>query len=471
MRNLFNLRKSKGEEGGLQTLQQVINRLWLARKLGYQYKGKRNVYDALGYPQDSELNFQYYFNKYDRQDIASAIIDRPVDAAWNGLIGVCSVKEDEKEKDTLKDAWIKLEKGFGLNYEFNRLDKLTGLGEFAILLLGFNDVKKPEGWKKPLTGAPKLLYVNSFAQRDIHIIEWEKQPDNSRYGQPLMYSLDITTPGQMESKGMTEQLQVHYSRVIHVCESSMISSIYGTPRLKAIVNRLIDLEKLLGGDAEMFWKGARPGYFGKIDKDANMSDDEWDELTDQIENYEHDLIRFLHAQGMDIHSLAQQVADPSNHIDAQIQAISAKTEIPKRILVGSERGELSSEQDIIQWRTKIKTKQRRFCEPKILRPFIDKCMRHGVLPDVEDYVIEWEDLFAPSEKERAEVGKTRAGALESWSKSMLNIDALPPELVPKLLLGLNDDQVDEVEQARERQIEEEEEEIENIEQEETVIEK
>lgn len=440
------------KKSGLQNLQQVINRIWLAKKLGQQYKGKRNIYDALGYPQDSELNFEYYYGRYERQDIAAAIIDRPVDTAWDGLIGISTNEENEKENDALKDAWWKMEKEFGLSFEFSKLDKLVGLGQFAILLFGFNDVKEQVDFKKPLSGAPKLLYVSSFAEKDAHIQEWETNPGNRRYGQPTIYTLDIAQPGQTDSKGMTGQLEVHYTRVMHVCESSMTSGIYGTPRLKSIINRLIDLEKLMGGDAEMFWKGARPGYFGKVDKDASMSDDEWDELTTQLENYEHDLIRFLHAQGMDVHSLAQQIADPSAHVDIQIQGISAAKGIPKRILVGSERGELSSEQDIIQWRNLIKTRQRRFCEPKILFPFVDKCMQHSVLPKVKDYIVDWEDLYAPSEKERAEVGKIRAGALESWSKSSLNADAVPPDMVPKLFLGLTEDQVDEIEKAKESQM-------------------
>jgi uncharacterized protein len=440
----------------LNTLQQqVINRMWFAKLLGQQYKGKRNIYDTLGYPQDSELDFQYYFNRYERQDIAAAIIDRPVETAWDGLVSISS-PTDKKENDTLQTTWWKMEKEFGLSFEFSRLDKLVGLGQFAILLFGFADVKEQTDFKKPLTGTPKLLYLNSFAERDIHITEWEVNPANRRYGLPLVYTLDIAHPGQTEAKGSTGQIEVHYSRVMHVCEDSMMSNVLGTPRLKAIINRLIDLEKLLGGDAEMFWKGARPGYFGKVDKDANMSETEWNELTDQFENYEHDLIRFLHAQGMSIESLAQQIADPSNHVDIQIQAICAKTAIPKRIFVGSERGELSSTQDEIQWRTLIKTRQSKFCEPKILNPFIDVCMERGVLPRVEDYIVEWEDLFAPSEKEKAEVGRIRADALDKWSKSSINSDAIPPQLVPKYFLGLNDDQVDEIEQAREQQMEDEE---------------
>jgi uncharacterized protein len=310
-------KKSQISTDKLHIYQQVMNRMWLAKKLGQQYKGKRNIYDSLGYPQDSELNFQYYFDRYDRQDIAAAIIDRPVEAAWDGLMGISSPTDSSKQDDALQKAWWKMEKEFGLSFEFSRLDKLVGLGQFAVLLFGFTDVKESTDFKKPLSGAPKLLYINSFAEGNIHITEWEKNPANRRYGLPLLYTLDIANPGSTESKGLTGQLEVHYSRVMHVCEDSIMSNVYGTPRLKAIINRLIDLEKLLGGDAEMFWKGARPGYFGKVDKDANMSDDEWDELTDQLENYEHDLIRFLHAQGMSVESLAQQIADPSNHVDIQ----------------------------------------------------------------------------------------------------------------------------------------------------------
>jgi hypothetical protein len=88
-----------------------------------------------------------------------------------------------------------------------------------------------------------------------------------------------------------------------------------------------------------------------------------------------------------------------------------------------------------------------FAEPFILRPFIDKCMEHGILPEEEDYVVVWEDIFAPSEKEKVEVAKSRSDALKVYADSPFATEFLPPQLAYKYLLGLSDDQITEVEQA------------------------
>ena len=62
--------------------------------------------------------------------------------------------------------------------------------------------------------------------------------------------------------------------------------------------------------------------------------------------FEHNLRRFIATQYVDkIESLQQQIADPTNFADVQFQIICALTGIPKRILFGSERGELASSQD------------------------------------------------------------------------------------------------------------------------------
>jgi len=136
-------------------------------------------------------------------------------------------------------------------------------------------------------------------------------------------------------------------------------------------------------------------------------------------------------------------------VDVQIQAISVETGIPKRILVGSERGELASSQDREAWLSLIKTRMEEYAEPEILRPFIDKCMETGILPKVEKYNVMWEDLFSPSEKDKVEVGKERATSLKAYADSMGASDILPAEFAYKYILGLTEEQIDEVQKAAE----------------------
>lgn len=431
------------------TLNHLTSRASWANKMGFQYEGKRKIYQALGYPEDKDLDFQYYNNRYRRQDIASAIIDRPVDATWKGDL---SITEEGKtvEDSKLQEAWAELNKRLKVKQRLAKTDKLAGIGHYSILLFGFDDTKKPEDWKTVVTGKRKLVFLKQISEENASINTWENKTSNPRFGLPKTYKVSITNTD--DGKEVSRELVVHYTRVIHVKEGSLTSEVFGRPRLMPLINRLNDLEKLLGGDAEMFWRGARPGYTAIPKENFSMGDTERTQLETELDNYEHDLRRFITAEGVDIDALKQQVANPMEHVDVQLQAISAQTGIPKRVLIGSERGELASSQDKDQWLTLIKTREEEFAEPEIFRPFIDKCIEHGILPDAEDYVVIWEDIFAPSEKDKVEVGTKRAEALKKYSDNILAGDILPPALVPKYLMGLTDDQVQEVSQAAEENI-------------------
>lgn len=431
----------------IQLITDILSRTGLARRLGYQYGDKRKVYEALGYPEEKDLSFEYFFNKYDRQDIAKAVIDRPCDATWKGDLSI--VELDKAVSDSpLNKAWTQLNKDLKIKPRLNKVDKLCELGRYSILILGLDDVKTFEDFQRPVAGKRKLLYIKQAAESEAAIERMDTDTKSPRYGMPLLYRVKTGTIQTSSSTTTTiegsQDVLIHYSRVLHFVTGNLTSEVYGTSKLKSIINRLVDLEKILGGSAEMFWRGARPGYKAVAKEDYELGDDEKEALFKELDNYEHDLRRFITASGVDIDALEQQVEDPSHYIDVQLQAISAQTEIPKRILIGSERGELASTQDKDQWKELIKARQEEHAEPTILRPFIDLCMKYGILPQAE-YNVMWEDIFSPSEAEKVSVGKSRADALKAYADSPLASSILAPRLALKYILGLNEEQVDEAE--------------------------
>lgn len=431
----------------LEYLKTRVTRSELSRRMGYQYDDYRKIYKALGYPDpeggNQQMVFSYYWNKYERQDIARAIIDRPVDATWNGTLKI--LEPDTAEPDsTLAEAWGQLEDVVRIKKHLNEFDKLAGIGHYAVLLLGFDDVKQPADWQQPLGGnSRKLLYAKAISEDVCTIEEYETATNNPNYGRPRVFKISLESVGE---ESTSKDIMVHHSRCLYL---------EATPRLKPIANRLEDLDKILGGSAEIFWRGARPGYFVKPNEDAAFSDTEITQLEDELDKYEHDFRRVLTAEGIDeVRALQQQLADPAAYLDAQLQAISAQTGIPKRILVGSERGELSSSQDRDQWLGLIKTRKEEYAEPDILRPLVNKLMEVGVLPREDSYNVMWEDLFAPSAEEKAKVGEIRARALKAYGDSMSQ-DIMPVEQFLKYVLGLTDEEIEEVTQAAEEQAAEE----------------
>ncbi|OFY64767.1 MAG: hypothetical protein A2Y71_06255 [Bacteroidetes bacterium RBG_13_42_15] len=422
----------------IMVMSQLVSRLGLAAKMGMQYGTDRDLYEALGYK--TKLTYRDYLVQYLRQDIAKAIIKRPASASWSGDLRII-----ENEVDTgspIELAWEELERKLNLKNRLMRADRLSGIGEYGILLLGLDDVKTREQWRIPVKkGERKLMYVKPFGQGSAAISLYEGHADSYRYGQPVIYDITLTDTNSSTSS----LIQVHHSRVIHIVDDQLESEVVGSPRLEAVFNRLMDLEKLVGGSAEMFWRGARPGYSGNITEGFNFTDTEKEDLKDQIDEYEHNLRRILIAEGLDLKALAQQVADPKGHVDVQIQMISAVTGIPKRILMGSERGELASSQDRHEWLTYAQTRREEFVEPCLLHPFVDRCIEYGVLPTPKnDYKIQWRDLWAPSEKERVEIGRSRAESLGRYATTPFAEGVIPPEAFVKYFLGLDQDQIDNI---------------------------
>ena len=431
----------------IQTLSAIVSRANLLNRLGKQYDGDRDIYQALGYP--TTLEYVDYATQYSRQDIAKAVIDRPVNATWRD--GVSIVETDDANETALEKAWNELDERLKLTSKFSRLDKLTGLGEYGILLLGLDDVKNQNDMLKPVEGNRKLLYVKPLGKGSAVIKTYDRNTSSARYGMPNTYSLIIVN----DSDNSTT-IEVHWTRVIHVVDGLMESETEGTPRLKPVFNRLKDLEKIVGGSGEMFWRGARPGYQGKLDDEYQMTDAVKDDLKDQINEYEHNLRRILVNEGVNLTALESQVSDPTNHVDIQIQMISAETGIPKRILTGSERGELSSGQDRDEWLTLVGNRRTIYAEPNIVRAFVDLMIKYGVLPAPEDsYSVKWVDLFAPSEKDKTEVGKTRAVALKEYTTNPLAEDVVPRKAFYRFFLGLKEEDIELIEEIQQAELEEE----------------
>ena len=431
----------------------ILNRMNLGKSIGTQsYAGDRDIYEALGYK--DTLVFDDYIARYFRQDIAKAVIDRPVKASWKGDIEVI---ENTRSKQTkFEKEWKRLYIRLKLKSVFIRADKLTGLGSYSVLFLGLSDVKSRKSLSNKAKKGSNLIYVKPFAEPSAVIHKWDENENSPRFGKPLLYKISLSSQGldptnsvrSVKSTEYSGNLIVHYSRIIHLTEDILEDEVFGIPRLQVAFNRLMDLEKLIGGDAEMFWRGARPGYTGNVKEDYEMTPEMLLDLQDQIKEFEHNLKRVLVNEGVDYKSLEQQIADPSSHVDVQIQMLSAVTGIPKRILVGSERGELSSAQDKQEWIAYVTSRREEQNEPGILRPFIDHLIEYKIItaPKAEDYIIVWDKLFSLSDKEKVELGKNRAIALKEYSTNPAAQYMFPLPIFMKYYLGLDDNQISSIEE-------------------------
>lgn len=380
-------------------------------ELGKQYNGKRDIYEVLGY--DRDIDAEQYRAKYERQDIARRIVELPAHDTWKAPPDVSD--DLDSQSDTEFDtAFETLVDQVQLWNSLMRADVASGIGEYGLIFIGYaddRDIAEPVG---DLDGPESVEFLRPFSQ-DL-VVDWDTgrdrnfEPSDELFNRPVEYTIAFTDPDE-DTDDEEFHEQVHHSRVIHVAEGRIASQIKGKPRLKAVYNRLDDIQKVLGSSAEMFWSGADQKYHYNLNTDdaARIPDDALDDIDEEVQKLVHDMSKAVRTINTDLEVIGGQEVNPEGVITEQMKFISGATGIPQRVLTGSERGELASSQDRANWFGKIAGRQETFAEPDVLRPLIDAFMEHGVLPTVE-YEIEWPNLFELTELEQAKVWKFRAQA-------------------------------------------------------------
>jgi len=414
------------KEHFLNFMNSIQSRTDLMQRAGKSYDSDRDIYKALGF--ETSLTFRHFWEQYKRGDISKRIIESPVTESWR--LPPMIVENDENEQTDFEKQWDKLNRDKKVLSYLIRADKLCGIGRYSGLLLGLDDGRD---LSKPVGKATQLLYLRPYKEENITIHSFVNDITNERFGLPELYEIQVSPT----TSNSTQTRIVHWNRIIHIADGLLEDDVFGTPKLEAIFNQLKNLELVSCGSAEMFWRGALPGLAFILDKDATL-DSSLTESTMEtdIEKYMHNFQRTLKLQGMDIKTLAPAVADPSNHIDVYVSLISGATGIPKRILIGSERGELASSQDETAWNKRLEERRLNFITPNIIYPFIERLQQFGVLPEV-NFTVEWKPIAVPSEKEKAEIVKILSEAIATYFNAIDAFDFLPFEVYMKEFLDFD----------------------------------
>lgn len=424
----------------------LVERMSMLSNLGMSFDGKRDIYAAAGYKKT--LTFDDYYGAYRRQDISRRVVVAPASETWRKPPVVTDglTTDDGRDDTPFIEAWNELatggqsvgdkpDAGKGLLHYLSRVDRISGIGRYGVLYLGVRDGKAPSEplEQNALSGPDDLLFVGAYHEASAAIANTVGQRDNERFGLPEFYNLSTTS-----GEGSTT-LRAHWTRCIHVAEDLESDDLYGTPRLEACWNRIYDLLKIMAGSGEAAWKLLDTGQILTTRQGAKLPTkaSELTDLEDQIDEFVHGLRRWLLAEGLESTGIEGAVEDPTGLVNINVALISAATGIPQRILLGSERGELSSSQDEQNWANIIATRQENYVGPLILRPVINRLCWAGVLPrPTTGVAIWWAPLAESKREENASAAQKAAVALRAQ-----NIEADPADFVNAYLPELSADKV------------------------------
>ncbi len=384
----------------------LLRRFALSLLAGQRFGSLRDFYAVFGY--ESNPQYDHYLAKYIRQDVAARVIDAPAAAVWKSP----PIITGGSDFTTKWDALVKKHRLWNM---FERIDRLAGLGHYAVLLIGFDS--QISSLEFPVRKAKGLLYLQPYSEKSASIREFNSDTRDPRYALPEMYAIKLVDPKRVVRSGSlditaktTMELPVHHSRTLHVAEAALEDTIIGIPRMSKVFNILDDLMKTSGGAAETFWLVGNRGLHADIDKEMELGTGDTAALGDEIDEYQHQLRRVIRTRGVKITSLGSDTPDPSGVFNMLMGLLSGATGIPRRILLGSEAGQLASEQDRANWAERIEERRTSFAEPVVLLPFIRKMQDAEVLPLVDDIEIEWPNAFhmSPLEENQAMAQKARA---------------------------------------------------------------
>jgi hypothetical protein len=221
------------------------------------------------------------------------------------------------------------------------------------------------------------------------------------------------------ANGLTA-LKVHASRIIHIAENTLVGELFGSPRLERVYNTLEDLEKVTGGAAETYWLVGNRGLHIDIDKEVELDSDDAKALTDEIDEYQHQLRRVIRTRGAKINDLGSENPDPTGTFNVLIAVLSGATGIPRRILTGSEAGQLASNQDRANWADRIVERRTSFGNPVVLYGIIRNLTRAGFLPtdDKLAITIDWPSAYTMSPYEMAQTSAQHARSATNFAKAL-----------------------------------------------------
>lgn len=418
-----------------------------------QYDGQRDLYEALGYTENP--SYKHFKARYRRGGTAAALVDKPATDCWGErpTIEDTGEADDDDEADTpfekaaeafLRDATTpwgsggtparETTPGFDVDHSSGpmevaqRVDRMARLGRFGLLFIGFADDPAESGedalaepvdvdtiglqdGDDPEAALGDVAYLSSY---DEGRVDWsvttqdylDDDPTSPRYGWPEHYLVELTESGEL--------VQVHHSRVLHVVEDPMLGTeLTSDSVLRRSLNRLDDLEKILGASAEAFWRSAYQGFVvsppdnSAAGRGTGNWQDEGEQVHKQMQAYINNWERTIFSNG-DITQLDADVVSPGDHVDSEYREIASGHDIPQSILMGNETGERATQEDRAMYHEFIARRRRQFCEQAILRPLINRLIAFGILPEPVGggYDVEWPALAEMSEQEEAEVFTT-----------------------------------------------------------------
>lgn len=394
----------------------------LFSQLGISHGGARDLNKVYGY---DNPQFSTFFSLYKRSGVANRLVSSIPRSCWRDGATIMA-----GDKEALEDE-INILKKRGLFQKLERADILNRIGSYSVLFIGVPDGAKAN--EEIGVASPEQLgdvYFTPYSEENATVATWDMDMESPRYGLPLTYELTPNTEN-MSDKEMTTRRSIvaHHSRVIHLAEGGLSSEIYGMPYLEPVYNRLLDLNKTIGGGAEAYFRNAVGKFALEVNEkfQGNLNEDGKKALREEVEAFTNNMQNYMRLNGMKASSLNSPHQDPQPTADTIFKELSSYSGLPIRILTGEGGGQLAGNEDKESYNAIVSDRQNQLCTNWFCGA-LDVLANAGMIDLPDDFTIEWPLVETLSEAQKAEVVQKRADALQKVSNAMGAMGGLAGEM-------------------------------------------
>lgn len=390
--------------------------------LGILDQSTERLYRNCLYPE--KVTFRNYYDMYSRNNVAARVIETFPDYTWNVMPTVTDRNGPKsrfsKSVTALLNTQIPWQDGLkqSLFTSLKQLDVLGGIGGESLLVYGFADGGKLETPVKK-TANCRISWVKVLHNGQFQVDKREENEDSPNYGDAVLYkTLAFNNPQESNfANHIAPGKLIHASRCVHFKES--VGLPYGISRIQKCYNQLLDIVKLSGASAEVYWLGAFSGLAVETDPNATLGEESREAMKEEVKKYFDGLARSLMFEGAKAKLLYPAIVSPKEHFELQITMISIATAVPRRFLTGAEAAKLASQQDTLNWMERVMNRRDNFIGPKVVVSAVQRCIDAGVLaePKGDELNVTWPRTQSIALNERAVSARNMTEAVAKYLSS------------------------------------------------------
>lgn len=367
---------------------------------------KHDHYADFGWPE--VVTFPMLKNMWERNPLGRAAVEAYIEKIWEDDPELFEAEEAHDPTDN-ELAFKRWAEDIRFWSKLAEADRRGLVGDYSAVIL---QVADNLDWNRPMgkvRGLQDVWNVIPVWEDELTVAEWDLDQQSRRYGEPLMYSYQEKQRDEARNQAPVRSVQIHHSRVVIW---SSTGDLEGRSILRPGYNSMLDVEKVMGGGAEGFWKNARSSLTLNLDANADLAKlaralgvDATglpDKLNEIADDFSKGFDKALITQGMEATPISVTMPQPEEFQDGPMKMFAASVRIPIRVLIGNVTGERASTEDEKSWAKRCNGLRNRGRKP-LIKVILNRLEACGALQAGTDWFIEWPDLTEGTTTEKMEV--------------------------------------------------------------------